>query len=146
MRIERFEELKSWQEARKLLQMVGRLIEKRSFRRNRGLSWQMDGAAISTMGNIAEAHGRYSFEDERRILDIAMGSCKEVQSHLYVALDRSYLGQDEFDEVYRQADVASQLLAGGLSHLDRQIGTRVGTKSGSRRKPASLRSDSDFSP
>ena len=134
MRIERFEELKGWQEARKLMQMVGRLIDKSISTRNRRLSWQMEDAAASTMGNIAEAHGRYSFEDKRRILDIAMGSCKEVQSHLYVALDRGYIGQDEFDQAYRQGDIVSQLLGGALQNLDRQIADRSGVKSPLRRK------------
>ncbi len=134
MRIERFEELKSWQEARKLMQMVGRLIDKSISARNRRLSWQMEDAAASTMGNIAEAHGRYSFEDKRRILDIAMGSCKEGQSHLYVALDRGYISQEEFDQAYRQADVVSQLLGGALQNLDRQIADRSSVRSPLRRK------------
>jgi four helix bundle protein len=62
------------------------------------------------MGNLAEGHGRYSFEDKRRLLDIALGSCKEIQSHLYVALDQTYVGQAEFDEAYQQADVVGRLI------------------------------------
>ncbi len=135
MGIERFEDLKSWQEARKLNHMVGQLIDKPSFHRNRGLGWQLEEAAASTMSNIAEAHGRYSFEDKRRILDIAMGSCKEVQSRLYAALDRRYIVQEEFDQSYQQADVVSQLLSGTLQNLDHQIRKRGGTKPIVRRKP-----------
>jgi hypothetical protein len=56
------------------------------------------------MGNIAEAHGRYSFEDKRRFLDVALGSCEELQSHLYIALDCAYIPQSGFDDAYRQAD------------------------------------------
>jgi four helix bundle protein len=62
----------------------------------------MRAAAVSPMGNIAEAHGRYSFEDKRRFLDIALGSCEETQSHCYVALDQGYITEDEFREVYAQ--------------------------------------------
>ncbi len=85
------------------------------------------------MGNIAEAHGRYSFEDKRRFLDISLGSCKEVQSHLYVALDQAYLGQEEFDEAYRQAEVVAQLLTGTLANLDLQIADRGPRRPGPRR-------------
>ncbi len=134
MRIERFEELKSWQEARTLNQMVGRFIDKPAFARNRRLGWHIEEAAASIMSNIAEAHGRYSFEDKRRILDIAMGSCKEAQSRLYAALDRRYIVQEEFDQAYEQADTVSQLLGGALQNLDRQIRDRLGVRSPVRRK------------
>jgi hypothetical protein len=81
-----------------------------------------------------EGHGRYSFEDKRRFLDISLGSCKEVQSHLYVALDQVYLRQSEFDEAYRQAEAVAQLITGTLENLDRQIASRPSSKSRARRK------------
>jgi four helix bundle protein len=80
------------------------------------------------MGNIAEGHGRYSFEDKRRFLDIALGSCKEVQSHLYAARDQSYINQAEFDEAYSQAEVVARLLTGAIDNLDRQIASRSSSK------------------
>jgi four helix bundle protein len=135
--IERFEELKSWQEARKLVQIVYRLTKKGSFASDRELGWQLQGAAVSSMGNIAEAHGRYSFEDKRRFLDVSLGSCKEVQSHLYVALDQAYVKQDEFDEAYKQAELVAQLITGSLDHLDRQITGRGSQRRGPRRRTQS---------
>jgi four helix bundle protein len=132
--IERFEDLKSWQEARKLMQAVYRLTGKEAFQKDRALIWQIQDAAVSPMRNIAEAHGRYSFEDKRRFLDVAMGSCKEVQSNLYVALDQSYIGKTEFDDAYRQAEVVAQLLTGALDNLDRQIRTRSADQQRPRRK------------
>ncbi len=77
------------------------------------------------MGNIAEAHGRYSFEEKRRFLDIAPGSCKEIQSHLYVALDQGYVTRGEFDDAYRQAEAVAQLINGAVDNLDRQITHRM---------------------
>ena len=53
MAIERFEDLKSWQEARKLMQMIYRLTQKEEFTGDRALTWQIRDAAVSTMGNIA---------------------------------------------------------------------------------------------
>ena len=106
--IERFADLKSSQESRRLSQVTYRLTGDERFRDDRGLRWQAQEAAVSSMGNIAEAHGRYSFEDKRRFLDIARGSCKELQSHLYVALDQAYITRHEFDEAYHQAEVVAQ--------------------------------------
>jgi four helix bundle protein len=124
MTIERFEDLKSWQEARKLVQIVYRLTRNEAFKMDRGLVWQVQEAAVSSMGNIAESHGRYSFEDKRRFLDIALGSSREVQSHMYVALDHDYIGQDEFDEAYKQAELVATLISGSIKNLDQQIAAR----------------------
>lgn len=134
MAIERFEDLKSWQEARRLEQMVYRLTRRPAFHDDRNLSWQLQEAAVSAMGNIAEGHGRYSFEEKRRFLDIARGSCREVQSHLYVALDQAYIAQAEFDEVYLQAETVAQLINGMIDNLLRQIERRPATPSGRRRR------------
>jgi four helix bundle protein len=84
------------------------------------------------MGNIAEAHGRYSFEDKRRFLDIALGSCKETQSHSYVALDQGYITEDEFHDVYAQGETVGRLIAGMIANLERQIGARQAARKGVR--------------
>ena len=124
MLIERFEDLKSWQEARKLVQLIYRLTRSEPFKSDRALGWQMEAAAVSSMGNIAEAHGRYSFEGKRRFLDIALGSSREVQSHMYVALDQGYIEQDEFDEAHKQAELVATLVSGSIKNLDHQIVAR----------------------
>ncbi len=128
MKIQRFEDLKSWQEARKLVQIIYRLTRSAAFKDDRALGWQVQAAAVSAMGNIAEGHGRYSFEDKRRFLDISLGSCKEVQSHLYVALDQSFISKADFDEAYRQAEIVAQLVIGSLNNLELQIGRRSPTR------------------
>ena len=134
MGIERFEDLKSWPEARRLMQIVYRLTNNDRFKGDRALTWQLRDAAVSTMGNIAEAHGRYSFEDKRRLFDISLGSCKEIQSHLYVALDQAYICHEEFEETFRQTDVAGQLINGAVNNLDRQIASRPSGRAGPRAK------------
>jgi four helix bundle protein len=128
VRIERFEDLKSWQEARKLVQIIYRLTRSEAFKDDRALRWQIQAAGVSTMGNIAEGHGRYSFEDKRRFLDISLGSSKEVQSHLYVAVDQNFISKVEFDEAYRQTEIVAQLVIGSLNNLELQIGRRSPTR------------------
>jgi four helix bundle protein len=53
VRIERFEDLRSWQEARKLVQIIYRFTRGDAFKDDRALGWQVQAAAVSTMGNIA---------------------------------------------------------------------------------------------
>jgi four helix bundle protein len=122
--IARFEDLECWREARTLARIVYQLTKSKAFDQDRELRWQLRAAAVSPMSNIAEAHGRYSFEDKRRFFDIALGSCKEVQSELYVALDQAYIAEDEFHEAYGQAERVARLVTGSIANLERQIDAR----------------------
>ena len=132
MVIERFEDLQCWQEARALARIVYALSRNPTFDEDRDLRWQMRAAVVSTMGNIAEAHGRYSFEDKRRFLDIAAGSCKETQSHGYVALDQGYISEHDFRDAYTQAETVGRLLSGMIANLELQISARQAVKKRAR--------------
>ncbi len=79
--IERFEDLISWQEARKLVKLVYALTDKPRFKKDYELQRQTRAAAVSGMGNVAEAHRRFTFEDKRHFYEIAHGSIEELQSH-----------------------------------------------------------------
>ena len=52
------------------------------------------------MANSAEGFGRHSDKEFANFLNMAHGSVSEVQSHLYVALDLDYIGQDSFKKLY----------------------------------------------
>ena len=79
MKIERFEDLVAWQQARKLAAMVYKLTNGPTFQGDRDLTRQMRRAAVSVMANIAEGFSRYSFKDSkvfflsRSSLDPAIG-------------------------------------------------------------------------
>ncbi len=53
-------------------------------------------SANSTIANIAESHGRFSYNDKIRVLYIARGEICETRSHLAVALGRKYISKDRF--------------------------------------------------
>jgi four helix bundle protein len=124
MGIDRFEDLHSWQEARKLVRMVYSLTKKPGFKGDYELQCQSRAAAVSSMGNIAEAHGRFSFEEKRKFYEIAHGSVEELQSHLYVALDQAYISDGEFQEAYNCAGVVGKLVKGSIDNLNKQIRSR----------------------
>ena len=67
------------------------------FRRDFRLVNQIQDAADSSMSNIAEGFARRGNREFVQFLFISKSSAAEVQSHLYVALDRGYISQDEFD-------------------------------------------------
>jgi four helix bundle protein len=124
MGIDRFEDLRSWQEARKLVRVIYSLTKRPGFKKDFKLREQYQAAAVSSMGNIAEAHGRFSFEEKRKFYEISHGSVEELQSHLYVALDQSYISKEEFHEAYDCAGTVGKLVKGSIDNLNKQISSR----------------------
>src|SRR6266496_2371350 len=101
--IKRFEEIKAWQKARILNNKVGDIIDKGQFKRNFRLIGQIEGSAGSVMDNIAEGFERSGNKEFIQFLYVAKGSCGELRSQLYRALDRNYLNPDEFNMLYNMA-------------------------------------------
>jgi four helix bundle protein len=115
--------------------MVYELCRKPGLKTDHELRRQMQAAAISGMANIAEAHGRFSFEDKRHFYEISHGSASELQSHLYVAEDLKYISKEEFDEAYECAAKVSRLVKGSIDNLTRQIAARRRDRGKGRNSP-----------
>src|SRR3990167_2238503 len=103
MKIKRFEDIEVWKEARKLVNMVYDLTNKGLFKRDFGLREQIQKAAVSCMSNVAEGFDSDTKQQFIQMLSYTKRSSSEVQSELYVALDRKYITQKEFDDSYNQA-------------------------------------------
>ena len=118
MKIERFEDLKCWQEARRLVNLVYRAIkDSRDFQKDFRLCGQITAAAVSSMSNIAEGFSRRSNNEFIQYLFISKSSSAEVQSEAYVALDQKYITQETFNKVYEQAERVSKLDSGLITYL-----------------------------
>ncbi len=118
MKIERFEDLLCWQEARKLVNLVYGVIRSSSdFQRDLRLSGQITAAAVSSMSNIGEGFSRRSNREFIQYLFISKSSAAEVQSEAYVALDQKYVSHDLFQEIYDQAEKVSKLDSGFITYL-----------------------------
>jgi four helix bundle protein len=98
-----FEDLVAWQKVRGLTRAVYGVSSKGDFKRDFRLSGQIQAAAASIMGNVAEGFDRGSRGEFHQFLCVAKGSCAEVRSHLYVALDAGYVSQEEFESLRKQA-------------------------------------------
>ena len=117
MKIERFEDIKAWQEARGLTRVIYTLTRQTVFARDRGLAAQIQRAAVSVMANIAEGFDRRTRKEFKNFLSVALSSCTEVKSHLYVALDQGYVNQDRFAAACAQCDQTTRLIRGFLKYL-----------------------------
>jgi len=118
MKIERFEDLHCWQEARKLVNLVYLAIrDNKDFQKHVRLRAQITGAAVSSMSNIAEGFSRRSNNEFIQYLFISKSSATEVQSEAYVALDQKYIEEDAFRQLYDQAERVSKLDSGLITYL-----------------------------
>jgi len=122
--VERFEELEVWQRARELTNRIYDLSDAGGLARDFGLRDQIRRAAVSVMSNIAEG-----FESRTQALFIeylgrAKGSAGELRAQLYIALDRKYFSQDQFDTTFRLAETCSKQLARFIQYLETQPNTR----------------------
>jgi four helix bundle protein len=117
MRIERFEDIEGWREARVLAQMVYEVSSKGQFGRDFRLRRQIEDAAASVMANIAEGFDAGSDAEFIRFLGYARRSASEVQSHLYIALDRRYVTEEDFDAIYQKAVQVKKLINGFIRYL-----------------------------
>lgn len=113
--IEKFEDIKGWQEARQLTKNIYQLSKTGEFGRDFGLRDQIRRASLSSMANIAEGFDCESKKEFARFLEIARRSSVEVQSLLYVALDVGYINQAQFRSYYDHANQVKRLI-GGLRH------------------------------
>lgn len=112
MTITRFEDLLAWQKARSLTTEVYQVTRSATFRHNRGLASQLQRASVSIMSNIAEGFERSNQGDYHRFLVMAKGSCGEIRSQLYVALDVGYLNQTEFERLSQQTSEVGRIIGG----------------------------------
>lgn len=88
MKINRFEELDCWKEARMLVGMIYKTVSHSiGFKKDLRLTNQVTAAGISVMSNIAEGFSRQASKEFIRFLFISKSSAAEVQSILYAALD-----------------------------------------------------------
>lgn len=64
------------------------------------------------MSNVAEGFERGSKAEFHQYLVVAKGSCAEVRSDLYVALDTGYITKDQFENTLTQAEEVGRVIGG----------------------------------
>ncbi|HAF12872.1 MAG TPA: four helix bundle protein, partial [Blastocatellia bacterium] len=76
--------------------------------------------SVSSMSNVAEGFERGKPGEFHQFLSIAKGSCAELRSQLYVALDAGYLGQQKFESLMHQATEVGQIIGGLRLSVERR--------------------------
>ena len=116
-----FEKLNAWQEARKLVVNVCRLLEKFPKTENYALCDQLRRAAISVPSNIAENTGRMAVKEQIHFLEIAFGSLSEVYCQLQLAVDLDYMTDEDLKSVKTEIFSTARLLSGLKSSKEARL-------------------------
>ena len=101
-KIEKFEDLICWQKARIPVNDIYKLTTKDSDKKDFSYKEQIRRAAISVMLNISEGFARRSHKEFIQFLFVSHGSIAEFQSSIYIALDKKYISEDEFENIYER--------------------------------------------
>lgn len=107
--IQKFEDLICWQKARELANFVFDITDRPSFK-DFDLKRQIRRAAISPMSNIAEGFDRGTRSEFIDALFIAKGEVGEVRGQLYLAYDRRYVSDGDFEHGLKLTDECSRLI------------------------------------
>jgi four helix bundle protein len=114
MKIVKFEDLIAWQKSQDLAVTI---YNEFSNIKDFDFRSQMRRAAISVSNNIAEGFDRRSKADFARFLLIALASCSEVRSMLYLAVRLDYISSEKQEVLMQQTFEISRIITGLIKVL-----------------------------
>ncbi|MES2087614.1 MAG: four helix bundle protein [Patescibacteria group bacterium] len=114
MKIEKFEDILSWQRAKSLAVLLYKILKDN---KDYGFRDQIQRAVVSISNNIAEGYERRSNKEFKQFLYVAKGSCGEVRSMAHVGVELGYLKESDFKEIYSSSIEISKLLSGLIKVL-----------------------------
>lgn len=101
----RFEKLNVWKDARVFVLHIYEITKIFPNEERFGLIDQLRRAVVSVILNITEGSDRKSDLEFRRFLRMAITSVEEVVTGLYLSLDLNYINQEQFKEIYKEANM-----------------------------------------
>ena len=113
----RLEDITVWQKSRLLCQNIHHIIHNSDLRKDYKLKDQINGSSGSIMDNIAEGFGRGGNTEFIHFLEISHASACETQSQLYRVLDRKYIQQEVFQELYNLVDEIRKMILSLIKYL-----------------------------
>ena len=116
-----FENMNAWQEARKLVVSVYRLLDNFPNFEKYALCDQIRRSVVSVPSNLAEGSGRISIREQLHFYEIAYGSLMETYNQLILAADLQYIRKENLHELRPQIDTIARMINGLRSSLLKQL-------------------------
>ena len=105
-----YKELKVWQKAIDLAEMIYQITGNYPREEKFGLISQLRRAAISVTSNIAEGAGRNTDGEFRQMLGIAYGSICEVETQLILSDRMAIIDKSEFEKLSNEIATIQKML------------------------------------
>jgi four helix bundle protein len=112
-----FRQLQVWQKAHRLNLSLYVATKEFPHEEQFGLTNQIRRAGVSITANLAEGRGRGTDADFVRFLFMAMGSACELESHLELAKDLTFLSAADYRSALDQLIEVKRMLAGLIAKL-----------------------------
>ena len=112
-----FRDLQVWQKVHQVVLNIYRVTAKFPGDELYGLRSQLRRCSVSMPANIAEGCGKGTDKDFSRFLQIAMGSACELEYHLLLSRDLSYIERDQYESICSDLIEAKKMLAGLIRRL-----------------------------
>jgi len=112
-----FHALVVWQKAHQLTLAIYRVTAHFPREEAFGLTSQMRRASASIAANVAEGCGRSGETEFARFLHIAAGSASELEYHLLLARDLSYLNTTDYTQLSDALTEVKRMLAALLRQI-----------------------------
>lgn len=119
-----YKKLIVWQKSMNFIVEIYRLVKLLPKTETYALSDQMRRAVISIASNIAEGKGRDSTGDYIRFLNIARGSCFELETQLNACLVIEYMNEKETMVALNLVSEISKMLTAMINKLKISTGNR----------------------
>lgn len=113
----KFEKLKAWQEAHKLVLMVYKVTSNFPVEERYRLVDQVCRGASSVAANLVEGNARAYRKEYTQFVYQARGSLEETKYHLLLAKDLGYVQVVEYESIALQADEVGKLINGLITYL-----------------------------
>ena len=112
-----FKQLKVWQRSHKLTLAIYEATMDFPREELYGLTSQMRRSCAAIPANVAEGCGRGSNADLGRFLQIALGSASELEYHLLLAHELSFLKPHDYEHLTREVTEIKRMLTSFIKSL-----------------------------
>ncbi|NBL63871.1 four helix bundle protein [Flavobacterium sp. NST-5] len=114
-----FKDLDIWKESRLLVKEIYSICETFPENEKFGLTSQIKRCVISIPSNIAEGSAKDSQKDFSRFLQISLGSCFELESHLILCLDLDLINQETAKKALENIQILQRRISAFIKYLSK---------------------------
>lgn len=121
MKVRDFRDLKVWILGKEIVLEIYHISSKFPKEELYGLVSQMRRSALSIPSNIAEGFNRTHKKDYKRFLNIALGSCAELETQTEIACELEYLGIGDKEVILNKIDYEARMIRSLINRIEQSI-------------------------